>query len=179
MRRDRLFLLLAGVLVLGTWATLAWAREVADWLRGRDALRATMWLVFLAVGAAVGAAMARDRPRPAALAALAPFALAYAVALRWVRTPEEAFHFVQYGAIGVLCFAGLATRPGARIAPAAAGAFLLTAGAGWIDEGIQALLPSRYYDLRDVAFNATAGALAIAATLTYRSLRRRAAAAQR
>jgi VanZ family protein len=46
-------------------------------------------------------------------------------------------------------------------APAVA-AILLTVAAGWIDEGIQHLLPSRYYDLRDVGFNAAAGALAVA-----------------
>jgi VanZ family protein len=42
-------------------------------------------------------------------------------------------------------------------------ALVFVAAAGWIDEGIQALLPSRYYDLRDVAFNAAAGALALLA----------------
>jgi hypothetical protein len=35
--------------------------------------------------------------------------------------------------------------------------------AGWIDELIQGLLPTRYYDLRDVAFNAAAGLLALLA----------------
>jgi len=40
---------------------------------------------------------------------------------------------------------------------------VLTVAAGWFDEGIQYLLPERYYDLRDVAFNAAAGALAVIA----------------
>jgi VanZ family protein len=40
---------------------------------------------------------------------------------------------------------------------------LFTLAAGWIDEGIQGLLPTRFYDLRDVAFNAAAGVLALVA----------------
>ena len=38
-------------------------------------------------------------------------------------------------------------------------ALVLTLAAGWIDEAIQGILPNRYYDLRDVAFNFSAGAL--------------------
>jgi VanZ family protein len=42
-------------------------------------------------------------------------------------------------------------------------AVLLAGAAGWVDEAIQALLPNRVYDLRDVAFNTLAAAAAIAA----------------
>ena len=49
-----------------------------------------------------------------------------------------------------------------RVSPALV-AVLLTAAFGWIDEGIQALLPSRVYDLRDVAFNAIAGLMTVTA----------------
>ena len=44
---------------------------------------------------------------------------------------------------------------------------LFVAAAGWIDEGIQALLPSRFYDLRDVAFNAAAGLMALGAIAIF------------
>ena len=63
---------------------------------------------------------------------------------------------------------------GAAAAPwtVAVAAIALTTAAGWIDEGIQYLLPNRTYDLRDVAFNATAGTVAVAA-LTLRAWARR------
>ena len=57
---------------------------------------------------------------------------------------------------------------------AAAGAWLLTALAGWLDEGIQGLLPNRVYDLRDVGFNALAGALALASAAALEAARQRA-----
>ena len=39
---------------------------------------------------------------------------------------------------------------------------------GWLDEGVQGLLPNRMYDLRDVAFNALAAALALGAAAAVR-----------
>ena len=41
----------------------------------------------------------------------------------------------------------------------------MTALLGWIDEGIQFLLPNRVYDIIDVGFNALAGLMAVVAML--------------
>jgi VanZ family protein len=182
-RRERLFAATALVLVVVTWATLYWARFVSEWFRARGWLTALLVAVFAAAALGVGWAVARSRPRPAEIAVLAVFAGLYAaVMLPLVGRVEEALHFVQYGAVGGFAYAALAERrrrlvagdrpPGAAAAPAA-GAFLFTTGAGWIDEGIQHLLPNRYYDLRDVLFNATGGALAIAAMAALGWARRR------
>ena len=64
-------------------------------------------------------------------------------------------------------------RHGRRIPAPAALTVTLTALLGWLDEGIQALLPNRVYDIRDVAFNALAGLMAIAASLALARARRR------
>ena len=48
-----------------------------------------------------------------------------------------------------------------------------TALLGWIDEGIQAILPNRVYDIRDVGFNALAGLMAVAAGLVLAWVRQR------
>jgi len=48
----------------------------------------------------------------------------------------------------------------------------LTAAVGWIDEGVQHLLPNRVYDLRDVALNAAAGLLAISIVALAHAVRR-------
>ena len=44
---------------------------------------------------------------------------------------------------------------------------------GWLDEGIQWLLPGRVYDLRDVGFNALAAAMAVFGRLALAWARRR------
>lgn len=188
-RRERLYLWTTLVLVAVTWATLYWVRFVSEWFRARGLLMPLMIALFAGAALAVLAAVLRSRPRRAELVVLAIFAVLYGAAvLPLVGRPEEALHFLQYGAVGGFAFAWLGERRrrlaaegGAGwLAPAAApalGGFLFAAAAGWIDEGIQHLLPNRYYDLRDVAFNAAAGALAIAGMAALGWARRRGRAA--
>jgi VanZ family protein len=94
----------------------------------------------------------------------------YALILAWIERAEEAFHFLEYGLFAVLVLGALGARrraappggaPGPRWAPAA-WAVALTAAAGLVDEAIQGILPTRYWDLRDLCFNALAGVLAVA-----------------
>ncbi len=75
--------------------------------------------------------------------------------------PEERVHFAQYGLMAVLARQALAWH----VSPPRQylGAFVIAAMAGWLDELIQGLLPDRVYDLRDVAINAVAAFLVIAA----------------
>jgi hypothetical protein len=186
-RRERPYAAAGIALVLLTWSTLYWARMVSDWLRDRGWLMATMTAIFALAAGAVLVLVVRARPRGGELAILTAFAAGYAAAVvPLLRRPEEALHFVQYGLVGGLFYAALAERrrrlPGSVMALPAApavAAILLTAAAGWVDEGIQHLLPNRYYDLRDVAFNASAGALAVGgmAARSWARGRSRAAAA--
>jgi len=88
--------------------------------------------------------------------------------------PEERLHFLQYGAVAALIYLALEERRlrldeagTGRVdlptrLPSIAVAAVATGVLGWIDEGIQAILPNRYYDIRDVAFNAAAGIICLA-----------------
>jgi VanZ family protein len=76
-----------------------------------------------------------------------------------MESPEEKFHFIEYGLVAVLWF--LSLPPAWSTPKRTATAALATLASGWLDEGMQALIPSRYYDLRDVAFNASAGLMAL------------------
>lgn len=172
---ERRLWLAAGGLLAAIYLTLAWVRPISDALRSWGLLRATMIGTFLAVAAVAGWALARSRPGWREVAVLAPFAVFYVAVLATMERAEEAFHFVEYGALGALIYGALAARwPGRRdLVRPALGSILPTALAGWADEGIQALLPSRYYDLRDVGFNALAGVIAAAAITAWRLARRR------
>jgi hypothetical protein len=73
------------------------------------------------------------------------------------RSPEEAVHFLEYGALALLLHRAL--RPaipdaGVFIAGALAGALV-----GTVDEVIQWVSPNRFWDWRDLALNAGAGGL--------------------
>jgi len=89
----------------------------------------------------------------------------------------ERTHLFEYGLLGVLVYQALAERVrGGRHVPAPAVlAVLLTASVGWLDEGIQSLLPNRVYDLVDVAFNAAAALMSVLACLTLSWVRRKVA----
>jgi VanZ family protein len=97
--------------------------------------------------------------------ALAVVACIYAAVIYPMQSPEEKIHFIEYGGVAVLAYAS-SPRHWSRKKQFVVCA-LFVAAAGWIDEGIQALLPTRVYDLRDVAFNAAAGLMALAAIAIF------------
>jgi VanZ family protein len=88
--------------------------------------------------------------------------------------PEERTHLFEYGIPAVLVYEALSerVRNGRRVPVPAVLTVVVTALLGWLDEGIQALLPNRVYDLRDVGVNALAGLMAIVASLLLARARR-------
>jgi len=172
-RERRLWLSAAGYTLLID-ATLGVVRPVTEFLRDRGLLRPLIFLLFALAGGAVLLALVRLRPGLRQWLALAGVGVGYAAVLPFAIAPEEQIHLLEYGLLGGLIYEALRTRlrasgnPERRQRPLAlrfpaATALALTTALGWIDEGIQYLLPNRYYDLRDVAFNAIAGGLAILA----------------
>lgn len=167
-RETRLWIA-AAVLVAFTYSTLYLARFATEWLRAQNLLRMALAVVFALVAGWVVRMLVRARPGRRELALLAVVAVIYASLFLLLKRAEEAMHFVQYGLLGGLFYAALDERrrrlgPGGwlRRLPMLSAA-VLTLALGWGDEGLQHLLPNRYYDLRDVAFNGVAGALAVIA----------------
>jgi len=105
--------------------------------------------------------------------------LAYTARL-WAN-PEEALHFIEYGALSLLIFRALTHRfldPLIYVLAA-----LICSMVGTVDEFVQWIVPQRYFDFRDIRLNAISGALIqlglalglqpkfVAAPVRYRSLR--------
>ncbi len=156
------------IYLLVIYATLGVIRVASNALRDAGLLRVTVACIFAAAGAVLLGVLWKKGLLRAARTWLTLLLIgaAYAAAIWPMDSPEEKVHFVEYGAVAVLAwFAAPARLQGFRRYAAAA---VFTLAAGWLDEGIQALLPSRYYDLRDVAFNAAAGAFALAALAALR-----------
>lgn len=68
-----------------------------------------------------------------------------------LRIPEEKIHLLEYGVLAFLIFRALRLDINER--PAFFWALVLGFLFGWGDEGIQYLLPNRYYQLKDVLLN--------------------------
>lgn len=126
------------------------------------------WLVGPGLGVLVGASalalvvMLRRREAPGwTYAALLGAALCYLVAFSWLRAARlERTHLPEYGIAAWLAWRAVGPLVPNRLAGYLAAAALGTA-IGYGDELVQAVLPGRVYDLRDVAMNAVGAALGV------------------
>lgn len=83
----------------------------------------------------------------------------YTVLIAKVRLAEEKIHFIEYGLLGFLVYRALVVDiKGWQVYLLS---LLLVFTLGWIDEGIQYLLPNRVYDIRDVVMNGVGGAIGL------------------
>ncbi len=155
------------VYLVAIYATLGVVRTITNVLRDRGILRVSVVIAFAIAAALILWLIFRDAQRRSwrMLLALGAVTCVYAAVIYPMQSPEEKIHFIEYGGVALLAYASTSshwTRARRFVACA-----LFVAAAGWIDEGIQALLPSRVYDLRDVAFNAAAGLMALAAIAIF------------
>lgn len=145
------------LLPVGPRLGLAFMRSApGGWLIGPGLL-----VVVLAGAGALVVRLRRRAAPPAAYAALAAVALAYVLALAWLeRQHLERTHLPEYGVAAILAWRALGphVRDGlARYAAAAA----LGAAIGYGEELVQAVVPGRHYDVRDVALNALGAVLGV------------------
>lgn len=161
LRRQKISRVVLPLLLLSIYGTLGVVRDVTNFLRERELLRFTVGALFgvAAVLAVLVVARTPTLRSFKALGILLGGGGLYAAVIWPMESIEEKVHFLEYGAVALLALecAPHAWRPAFRFGAAA----LFVLAAGWLDEGIQALLPSRHYDLRDVGFNAVAGVMAI------------------
>ena len=90
---------------------------------------------------------------------LAMLASAYAVGLNSLKLSIERIHFIEYGLLSLLVFRALRHNIGDKSIYLWSGITVFCLG--FLDEGIQYLLPSRVYDTRDVIANGVAGVLGL------------------
>lgn len=163
----------------GIYLSLYPLQFVLDFLRSRNLLRLSLAALFVAAAAAVAVWMRRRGSSRLEWLALGGIGAVYAALLERMTIVQERLHLLEYGLLALGFRAALDARRRRGAGPAGAwsvpaGAWALTAAAGWLDEGIQAVLPNRVYDLRDVGFNALAGALALASAAALDAARQRA-----
>ena len=92
--------------------------------------------------------------------ALLAIAVCYAYLLaRFAEFPAERLHLVEYGLVAILLLRALRLDFTAKSAFALA--FALTGVVGLVDEGIQAVLPQRYFEFKDILLNIVSGGLGL------------------
>lgn len=161
------------LLLLGIYSTLYVARRITEFIREAGMLRVMVATAFVLAAVAVIMLIIKNPAlrKPRVVLMLLVAAALYAAVIVPMSSPEEKLHFLEYGTVGVLAF--LSTSEAWLTRKRFIFAALFTVAAGWLDEGIQALLPNRYYDLRDVGFNALAGLMALSVFTILRASARR------
>lgn len=168
---ERNLWLCAVAVQLGIWATLPLAGKLATWLDGWFPLEMAFLAAFLLLMAAVvwGALRRSARWRDLWIVA-ALVAVATLLATRTGIPLAERSHLIEYGLVAVLIYHALLARraAGGAVRGAAAIAVTSTAALGAVDEAIQAALPNRVFDPRDLLFNALAACMTVGITVVLR-----------
>jgi hypothetical protein len=160
--------------VAAIFSTLGLARTLAGALRDRGLLGAAFGFGMLLVGAAIVTLALKTRPGGAEIGIALGVAAAYLLVFVRMAIPEERTHLIEYGVVAVFIYEALTERAsqGCRVPVPALLAIVATALVGVLDECIQAFLPSRTFDPRDILFNVLAGVMAVAASVTMGWARR-------
>jgi len=90
-----------------------------------------------------------------------------------IQHPEEKIHFIEYGFLA--CLARQAIGIDVKGPLVYIYAFLLASFLGWVDEGIQYLLPGRYYQIEDVILNSVSAALGLLLVFVFNREKEKAA----
>ena len=87
----------------------------------------------------------------------------------------ERSHLFEYGLLAVMIYEALTERRscGAGVRFPALTAICTASIVGWLDEAVQAFVPGRVYDLRDVGTNALAAVVVVTAVAALRAMRER------
>ncbi len=169
-------------IVTGIYSTLVLAERLAGQLRDRDLLDSAFVAGALLTVLAVVALAMKARPGGAEIGVGLGVAAVYLVVFARLGIPAaERTHLVEYGVVAAFVYEALLERARqGRALPAPAPVAVAAASAlGALDEGIQAVLPSRVFDPIDIGFNVLAATLAVAAFASLRWARERTQARRR
>jgi hypothetical protein len=157
-------------LVAAIYLSAYFVEFVVEFLFARDLLRLTIGIGFGLVAIAVAVAIARRGATWKSWLLFAVCGAGYAGAALGLEVVQERIHLVEYGVVALVFRSALAARAAADPECGFRSTWAIDAGAlglgfvaGFGDELLQAVLPNRHYDLRDIGLNAVAAAMALLA----------------
>ena len=154
--------------LLCIYASLPIARPLTEFLRTKIPLNPLITLSFFITFLWINFVLIKKIKikKRSSYVLLAAITLVGIFILNYIKIPEEKIHFLQYGLLAFLIHRAL-TWDVSKIKSYWI-TLILTSACGWIDEGLQHLLPRRYYDTRDVLFNILGGILGLCVVFIIR-----------
>lgn len=175
-RRERWLWGWALFVVVVIFATLGLARRLAGTLRDQGLISDAFWAGLILIAAAVFFQGIRMRLRGIEIGVALGVAGAYLIAFLRMAVPEERSHLIEYSIVALLVYEALTERrtQGRRVPAPELLAVLITLLVGVVDEGIQAVLPTRVFDPIDILFDLIASVMAVGGSAALGWVRRRA-----
>ena len=166
-KRERRLWFWTMVVLAAIYASLGFAATLVHALRERNLLRISFAALVFVLLVVFVVQWLRKSPGWREVGMAIGVALAYWLAFIRIENPAERTHLLEYGIVAALIHQALQERANnGRVVPnPAILTVVATALLGLLDECIQAIIPSRFFDWRDVGFNAFAGFIVTAARL--------------
>jgi hypothetical protein len=162
--------------VVAIYSTLGLAATLVGALQNRGLIDAVFVLGFFLVLATIVTQGLKTRPSGAEIGVVLGVVAVYLMVFVRMGIPvEERTHLIEYGVMAVFIHEALMERAnqGRRVPVPGLLAILATALVGVLDECMQAFLPSRVFDPRDILFNVLASVMAVVACVALGWARRR------
>ncbi len=157
-RRERALWIAALIVVLLILSSLPFAAELAEELDERSLFDAVFAAGFVLIVVAVATQAIRSKPGWLEAAVTVGVLGVALMGFARLAAPAERTHLFEYALVAVLIHQALLERQrgGGSVPTPWLTAITVTAGIGLADEAVQAVIPDRVFDWRDVAFNAGA-----------------------
>lgn len=163
-----------GVALIGIYASMGIAQEVAAGLRERGLLGTAGVLFLIVVAGIVLAEWVRRPPGIREVGIALGIAFVYLWTLARMFVPEERTHLIEYSIVALFMHRALVERRrnGRPVPLPAVITIVAVALLGLLDEAVQWFVPGRHFDLHDVGFNVLAGLMATTASVAVAAARR-------
>ena len=165
--RERRLWIWVLIVVLAIYSTLVLSNRWAEALQNHGLFGVWFFLLgCLLVLATIITQGLKVRPGGREIFISLGIAAAYLLVFVRMSIPTERSHLIEYGVLAILIYEALKERATVHTVPVPALlAFLLTIGFGTLDECIQAFIPDRVFDYRDILFNILAAFMAISSSI--------------
>lgn len=168
--RERALWAAVVTVVISIFAASVWAGRLVE-IWGVEAVLGAAFAAGLAIAAASVIGLALSGGRGQSLwVSLGVLAAAWMIPVRGGVAALERTHLFEYGLLAVLLHEAFLERTSSGAGPSrpAVVAVVVASLLGWLDEVVQAPVPGRVYDLRDVGVNALAAGVAVAIVVGLR-----------
>lgn len=172
-KRERRLWASAAIAVATIYATLGLAKTLSTYLIDRELIDGIFAFGMLLIGVAMAAFALKTKPSGIEIGVAIGIIAIYLLVFARMALPEERSHLIEYSVVALLIYSALKERQynGRTVPFPPLWAICATSFFGGVDEIIQAFLPNRTFDYRDIIFNCLAGVMAIGGMLALEKVK--------